>query len=285
MDARPYTQLCGTNSRKLARTPGDHGHTGNSEVSKMDATDFAEELQETNVGDESDALAPEPKPPEKMLPASQVNELIKKAKRKGEQKMQEQLDAARQQIEQLQGQQAQQPMQQQQQQAPQQQGMSPEQMQQVMQLVQRQQQEQQDKAHAEQLEKEVNEVAQQYFGKIAQGKEAFEDFDAVTANFEPQAFPQIVYLASQSDNTAAIIYELQKNPSKLAQLAVWAEKSPAMLRSEMAKLSQSIKANTDAKANLQEAQDPLNRLKPSPVGTDSGTKNVRDYKKADYLRG
>ena len=70
----------------------------------MDAKDIAEELQDTNVV-EPEAEAP---PPEKMLPASQVNELIKKAKRKGEQKMQEQLDAAKQQIEQLQTQQAQQ---------------------------------------------------------------------------------------------------------------------------------------------------------------------------------
>jgi len=254
----------------------------------MDATDIAEELQETNVGDESDAQAPAPTPPEKTLSVSRVNELVKKAKRDGERKMQEQLDAAKQQIEQLQGQQAQQPVQQQQQQPmqqQQQQGMSPEQMQQVMQMVQQKQQEQQEAAHKEQLEKEVNDVAQQYFGKLAQGREAFEDFDAVTADFDPAAFPQLVYLATQTDNTAAIIYELQKNPAKLATLSHLVDKSPAQARKMMASLSESIKTNDDAKRNLQEAQDPLRRLKPSPVGTDNGTKNVRDYKKADYLRG
>ena len=68
----------------------------------MDAKDIAEDLlQDANVGATEAAIA-EDSPPEKMLPASQVNELIKKAKRKGEQKMQEQLDAAQQQIEQLQ---------------------------------------------------------------------------------------------------------------------------------------------------------------------------------------
>jgi hypothetical protein len=255
----------------------------------MDAKDIAEELQDTDVADVEALDSAETKAPEKMLPASQVNELVKRAKRKGEQKMQEQLDAAKQQIEQLQAQQGQQqaPVEQQQQaQQPQGQNVDAQAIQQqVMQLMQQKMQEDEQKRHQEQLEKEVNEVAQQYFGKLAQGKELYEDFDAVTANFDPAAFPQLVYLATQTDNTAAIIYELQKNPSKLASLAVLVDKSPAMARSEIAKLSQSIKTNEDAKNNLQEAQNPLNRLKPSPVGTDSGTKTVRDYKAATYLKG
>ncbi len=260
----------------------------------MDAKDIAEDLlQDTNVG--ADDTEVETPPPEKMLPASQVNELIKKAKRKGEQKMQEQLDAARQQIEQLQTQQAQQGLQntaqtgspqppQQQQGQPQ--GIDQQQvMQQVMQQLEQKQQEDQAKRHQEQIEQEVNQVAQQYFGKMAQGKDMFEDFEAITADFNPAEFPQLVFLANQMDNTPAIIYELRKNPGKLADLAVLVEKSPSMARNELSKLSESIKRNDEAKRNLQEPQDPLNRLKPSPVGTDNGTKNVRDFKGASYLRG
>lgn len=253
----------------------------------MDAKDIAEELQETDVVDELEGLEEsDNSPPDKMLPASLVNKLIKKAKYKGERKMQEQLEAAKQQIEQLQAQQGQQaPVQQQ---APQPQGQSVDAeaiQQQVMQLLQKKSQEEEAKRQQEQLEKEVNEVAQQYFGKMAQGKELYEDFEAVTAEFDPAAFPQLVFLANQSDNTAAIIYELQKNPAKLAQLAFLVEKSPQMARNELAKLSQSIKTNEEAKRTVQQAQDPLNRLKPSPVGTDNGMKTVRDYKAADFLRG
>ena len=246
----------------------------------MDAKDIAEELQETNVGTDEALRDVEDVQPEKMLPASQVNELIKKAKRKGEQKMQEQLDTAKQHIEQLQ--------QQGQQQAQQPQGQNVDAeaiQQQVMQLMQQKMQEDEAKRNQEQLEKEVNDVAQQYFGKLAQGREAYEDFDAITADFDPTAFPQLVYLATQADNTAAIIYELQKNPAKLANLATMVDKSPAQARKMIAQLSESIKTNDDAKRNLQEAQDPLNRLKPSPVGTDSGTKTVRDFKSANYLKG
>ena len=258
----------------------------------MDAKDIAEDvLQDTNVGGDEAEVA-ETTPPEKMLPASQVNELIKKAKRKGEQKMQEQLDAAKQQIEQLQAQQGQQAQGQPQQQPPQQapqgqaQGVDAQQIQQqVMQLMQKQQQEAEEKRHAEQLEQEVNQVAQSYFGKMAQGKDMFEDFEAMTADFNPAEFPQLVFLANQMDNTPAIIYELRKNPGKLADLAVLVEKSPSMARNELSKLSESIKRNDEAKRNLQEPQDPLTRLKPSPVGTDNGTKTVRDFKQASYLKG
>lgn len=255
----------------------------------MDAKDIAEELQGTNVVEPEDVVESDDSPPEKMLPASYVNELVKKAKRKGEQKMQEQLDAAKQQIEQLQSQQGQQqaPVQQQapQQQQQQQQGLPPELQQQVMQMMQQKMQEDEQKRHQEQIEQEVNQVAQQYFGKMAQGKDLYEDFESITADFNPAEFPQLVFLANQLDNTPAIIYELRKNPGKLAQLATLVKESPSIARSELAALSSSIKRNEDAKRNLQEPQDPLNRLKPSPVGTDNGTKSVRDFKNASYLKG
>jgi len=205
--------------------------------------------------------------------------------------MQEQLNEARQQIEQLQAQQGQQAQgqqqgqQMQQGQAPQSPQMSPELIQQVMAQLQQKQQEDEAKRHQEQIEQEVNQVAQQYFGKMAQGKDMFEDFEAITADFNPAEFPQLVFLANQMDNTPAIIYELRKNPGKLADLAVLVEKSPSMARNELSKLSESIKRNDEAKRNLQEPQDPLSRLKPSPVGADNGTKNVRDFKAASYLKG
>lgn len=255
----------------------------------MDAKDIAEELQEANVGDESDAAqVPDQSPPEKMLTVSQVNDLVKKAKLKGERKMQDQLDAAKQQIEQLQSQQGQAPAPQGQ--SPQgqqqgQQGMTPEMQAQVMQMFQQKQQEDERKRHADQIEQEVKQVADQYFGKMASGKDMFEDFEAMTADFNPAEFPQLVFLANQMDNTPAVIYELSKNPGKLADLVTLAEKSPSMARAQMAKLSQSIKRNEDAKSGLQEAQDPLDRLKPSPTGADSKKSGLRDFKQASYLRG
>ena len=255
----------------------------------MDAKDIAEELQETNLeaAPEKEQVS-EDSTPEKMLPVSQVNELIKKAKLKGERKMQEQLDAAMQQIQELQGQQGQQqaaPQQQPNQQPQQGQGLDPQLQAHVMQLLRQKQEEDEQRKQTEQLEKEVKEVATQYFGKMAQGKDLYDDFEAITADFNPAEFPQLVYLANQMDNTPHVIYELSKNPGKLADLAVLVEKSPSMARAQIAKLSQSIKRNEDAKSGLQETQDPLDRLKPSPAGTDGKTKGVRDFKAASFLRG
>ena len=251
----------------------------------MDAKDIAEDLQDLVVGQEELKDSTET-PPEKMLTASQVNELVKRAKRKGEQKMQEQLDATRQELEQLKAQQGQQQEapQQQQQQPPQ--GIDPAQLQQlVAQQIAQQQEEAMRKQHEEKLHQEVNQVAQQYFGKMAQGTSLYEDFEAITADFNPAEFPQLVYLANELDNTAAVIYELRKNPGKLAQLATLVKESPGIARSELNNLSQSIKRNDEAKRNLQEPQDPLNRLKPSPVGADNGQKTVKDFKGASFLRG
>ena len=194
----------------------------------MDATDIAEDLQDLVV-EQTDSKEPTETPPEKMLTASQVNELVKRAKRKGEQKMQEQLDAAKQQIEQLQAQQGQQQEpQQQQQQAPQ--GIDPAELQRlVADQISQQQAEAQRKAHEAQLHEEVNQVAQQYFGKMEQGRSLYDDFEAITADFNPAEFPQLVFLANELDNTAAVIYELRKNPGKLAQLATLVKESPGVI--------------------------------------------------------
>ena len=254
----------------------------------MDAKDIAEDLLQDTIVEvqPEDSKPSDDAPPEKMLPVSRVNELVKKAKRDKERQMQEQLDAAKAQIQELQAQQPQAQAAPEQQSSPPQGGIDPQLLQQhVMQLIEQKQKDDEQKRYAEQLEQEVNQVATQYFGKMAQGKDLYEDFEAMTADFNPAEFPQLVFLANQMDNTPAIIYELRKNPGKLADLATLVERSPNLARSELGKLSESIKRNSDAKQNLQEAQDPLSRLKPSPVGTDNGTKNVRDYKSSSFLRG
>lgn len=247
----------------------------------MDAKDIAEELQDISVEEAAEEEATEA-PPEKMLPTSRVTELIKKAKRDKERQMQEKLDAAMAQIQELQANQPQQAQEGQGQLPP---GIDPKALQEeVMRRIEEKQKENEKQRYNEQLEQEVNQVATQYFGKMAQGKDLYEDFQAITADFNPAEFPQLVFLANEMDNTPAVIYELAKNPSKLAAIDRLVERSPNMARAELAKLSDSIKRNVEAKQNLQEPQDPLSRLKPSPVGTDGGTKNVRDFKKSGFLR-
>lgn len=257
--------------------------------------DIAEQLQDTNLNSDLENVVEAQEEsrsdePEKMLPASRVNEIVRKEKHKVERKMQEQLDAAQQQIAQLQANQQQAPQAQQQAQmggmGGQQQGMSPEQIQaQVMQAIQAEMQKKQQEEQKAQLAREVEQVASQYYAKMAQGKDAFDDFEAVTADFDPAAFPELVYLANESDDTAGIIYELRKNPNKLATLDALVQRSPQMARAEMVKLANSIKANKEAVATTKQPSDPLSRLKPSQAGADNGApKSVRDFRNASWLK-
>ena len=144
----------------------------------------------------------------------------------------------------------------------------------------------QEQAQQADYEKHVNDIAGKFLGKYEQGKNLYDDFEAVTADFDPRAFPQLVFLTAELDNTAEVMYELSKNPGKLANINALAEKSPKMAQKQLANLSESIKANQAAVQGNQEANSPLPRLKSSATaGADSGKSTIRDYRQMDYLRG
>ena len=187
---------------------------------------------------------------EKMIPASRVEELIKKAKLKGRDAMQDELEALRAENSQLKsgngsmGGMA----------AP----IDVEALKKDMyDGFQRQLQEEQEvKAQAE-MRAEAERMAQEYHGKMKAGAEQFEDFNEITADFNPASFPNLVYLANQTDNTPAVIYELMKNPTKLAMVTVLADRDPQAALNQINKISASIKANQQAKAQEQEVPAPI----------------------------
>jgi hypothetical protein len=132
---------------------------------------------------------------------------------------------------------------------------------------------------------QMQEVANKYHTKMAAGKDKFGDFDEVMTDFEPAAFPQLVFLAAEMENTAEIMYELSKNPSKLASLHSLSLAHPKLAKKEIEKLSQSIAENQQALANNVETNAPLSRLKSSQsAGVDSGKMGLKDYKNVDWLR-
>lgn len=215
-------------------------------------------------------------PPEKMLSVSRVNELVKKAKLKGRDSMQQELDDLRRENESLK---TQQPSMGGQGQAIDIDAFRK----QVYDDLMAQLQNQQESQAQEQLQKEAEKLAADYHGKMASGKESFDDFDEIMADFNPAAFPQLVYLANQTDNTQAVMYEIAKNPNKLAQLSYMSERDPKAAQNMMNKLSQSIKANQQAQAQEQSAgvKAPLGRMQSSPVGQDIGSQgnlSMRDLK-------
>lgn len=211
--------------------------------------------------------------PEKTLPVSRVEELVKKAKLKGRDSMQAELDALKAENAQLKS------------------GGSMGGMavpavdteaikQQIMNDLTQQMQKAKEQRAQEDMEKEAKKIADAYHAKMASGKESFEDFDEVMADFNPAAFPNLVYLASQVDNTPAVMYELMKNPSKWATITLLSERDPQAAQNMIRRVSASIVANQQAKADEKNVEPPLSRMSSSPTGQDSGKPNsVRDFKR------
>jgi len=210
---------------------------------------------------------------EKMLPVSRVEELVKKAKLKGRDSMQAELEALKAENEKLKNNGSMGGMAMP---AP----VDPEAIkQQVLNDLRQQMQQANEQRAQEELQKQAEAIANTYKSKMASGKDAFEDFETVMSDFNPAAFPNLVYLASQVDNTPAVMYELMKNPSKWATVAVLSERDPNAAQNMISKISASIKANEQAKAEEKNAPPPpLSRMSSSTTGQDNGSKSVRDFK-------
>lgn len=230
---------------------------------------------DTEVTPPQEENVPQNDSQEKMLPVSRVEELVKKAKLKGRDSMQAELEALKAENTALKsGQMG---------------GMAaaPAAVDhnaiaaQVMQSVQEQMQKAaMERAKADQ-EAEGQRVANSFKSKMSTGGSQIEDFDTVMSDFNPGAFPNLVYLAERLDNVPAVMYELKKNPMKLASIALMSERDPQAAIGMLNDLSTSIKANQQAKADAgnDTTPPPITRLSSSNTGQDTGKKTVRDWKK------
>lgn len=138
-----------------------------------------------------------------------------------------------------------------------------------------------------QLKQQMANVAQNYLSKLELGRKAYEDFDEVTKDFNPTAFPQLTFLLAGIDNAGDVLYDLAKNPLKIAGLDRLAEKNPRQAHTELLKLSKSITDNQQAlnEAETQSTPAPLDRLQPSRVSGSNGKKGIRDLRAEPWLRG
>lgn len=132
----------------------------------------------------------------------------------------------------------------------------------------------------------VNEQARTYLEKMDKSGDLADDFKEMTARFKPDRFKEVFFLANSYENTPAIIYELGKNPNKLAQINAMAKSDPELAKLMMDDLSKSIETNQKAVENAISAEPPIGRPKPSiAAGSDSGAMSLRDLKKASWLKG
>lgn len=133
---------------------------------------------------------------------------------------------------------------------------------------------------------QLNQMADNYFAKMQSTDAMPDDFNEVISDFDVSSFPAVAFLAQEMDNTPAIMYDLAKNPLKLAGINSLAQSAPNEARKALKKLSDSIAQNQQAEAEHVETQPPLSRLNPSKkAGADIGKMGLQDFKNADWLRG
>jgi multidrug efflux pump subunit AcrA (membrane-fusion protein) len=138
-----------------------------------------------------------------------------------------------------------------------------------------------------QLKDQMSMVANNYLYRIEEGKKNYQDFSEVTKDFDPVAFPQITFLLSGMENAGDVLYDLSKNPTKLAAIDQLAQRSQKLAQSELLKLSKSISDNKQslAEAQAQLTPDPLDRISPSRVAGSNGKMTIKDLRNQPWLRG
>lgn len=206
---------------------------------------------------------------EKMVPASRVTELVKAAKEKGRElgreSMHDEYERVRQENERLK--------------------MTPVSSNSFDEsFISRKIQEELEARQAAQEEnrfkEEVQRTTNEFISKLQSGNELYSDFDEVVSGFNPSAYPALVWLANNTDNTADIIYELAKNPQKLAAMTVIAERDPKGAQLALKKLAASIRSNQEAAAlEKHSPKAPLSKMQSSPVGSNAGDLSIADLRK------
>lgn len=235
-------------------------------------------MQEQEAQEQVETPLQEPVNQEKMLTQEQVNRIVQREKENATLK-------ARREIEQEYQARAEQQSQTQQQQATRNESVSRETDTDAIyqEVTERLNKEMQQK----QLEEQMQNVANNYLAKVDAARKQYDDFDAITAKFDASRFPQLVYLVSGMDNGGAVIYDLAKNPSKLASISILAREAPELAQQELLSLSQSIAVNKQAQedAGKYETQAPLDRLSPSRIAGSDGSNSISDLRSQPWLRG
>lgn len=125
----------------------------------------------------------------------------------------------------------------------------------------------------------ANRIVGMFRDKVVAGKDRYEDFESVTGNVAMQYYPNVVQLlAEHVDNSADVLYHLAKNRDKLYRLESLSAHNSSDAIYEIKRLADSIKSNEES-SQMKNANSPLSQQRPSNTGTDSGgSLSLRDLK-------
>ena len=117
--------------------------------------------------------------------------------------------------------------------------------------------------------------------KVETASKKYEDFEDVTKDIPYSSFPDLLTAADSVDNAGDVLYHLGKNPSKFRELAsALSPENPlrAVAMKELNQLASSLKNNEIARSK-DLPRNPLNTIRPSNVGMDSGKKSISELRK------
>jgi len=125
--------------------------------------------------------------------------------------------------------------------------------------------------------------AQDFVKRISDGQQTYSDFDDVVAKMNLTSIASLIPFLNGVDNTKDVVYDIAKNPAKIAQLLVLASQAPHLVVSQIQDMSSGIKQNQEA-LNRKKPNAPLSQINPSYTGTDSGEMTISDLRQVDWLR-
>jgi hypothetical protein len=130
----------------------------------------------------------------------------------------------------------------------------------------------------------VQHTLSNFASQMGAGKGKYSDFDETVANLgDFKSIPHVVQLAAETGIAGDVMYELGRNPGKVASLTTLAYINPHLAKVEMKKLADSIMKNAEA-SKSPNVEEPLSQIKPSTVGTDNGSNTVTDLRKKGWAR-
>jgi|JI102314A1RNA_FD_contig_31_2593236_length_840_multi_3_in_0_out_0_1 hypothetical protein len=121
-------------------------------------------------------------------------------------------------------------------------------------------------------------VVYEFMSKLQNAKDIYPDFQETISQLPMASISNVVGLANEFPNTAHIMYELAKNPSKLVTFTSLANINSDYAFKKMKSLSDSININSESK-NAKIPSAPLNQLNSSPVKMDNGSMSVAAFRK------
>ena len=133
---------------------------------------------------------------------------------------------------------------------------------------------------------EAQRISDSLITKLSAAKSEGEhaDFDETIAKLKLHEDAYIAAWANDLPNTADVLYEMGKSPSRYAAVINLVHSGKAELAvDEMRKLSNSSIQNNKAKEQ-QFPSDPLGQIKPTASGADNGSLSVSELRKQPYMR-